>query len=101
MHSGISWRNWQVIHRWYVESGLTLIKHRTQDFAFILDGITNSLEQQLAVSNNLLPGSRKSVPYVPEISMWFVQLQVRPNSFSVVILLWKMVELNKVRFLLV
>lgn len=59
-----------------VESGLTLIKHRTQDFAFILDGITNIMEQQLAVANNLLPGSRKSVPYVPETSMWFVQSQV-------------------------
>ncbi|KAI9566513.1 high-temperature-induced dauer-formation protein-domain-containing protein [Boletus coccyginus] len=53
--------------------------HRTQDFAFVLDGITNILEQQLAVANNLLPGSRKSLPYVPEI----------------IILFWKMIELNK------
>ena len=57
------------------ESGLTLIKHRTQDFVFILDGITDVLEQQLAVVNNLLPGSRKSVPYAPEKSMWSVQRQ--------------------------
>ncbi|KAF9232146.1 high-temperature-induced dauer-formation protein-domain-containing protein [Melanogaster broomeanus] len=53
--------------------------HRTQDFAFILDGITNILEQQLAIANNLLPGSRKSMPYVPET----------------IILFWKMIELNK------
>lgn len=76
MHFGISWQSWQVaVHR-YVESGLTLIKHRTQDFAFILGGITNILEQELAVANNLLPGSRKSVPYLPETSMWFVRSQV-------------------------
>ncbi|KAH7889801.1 high-temperature-induced dauer-formation protein-domain-containing protein [Phlebopus sp. FC_14] len=53
--------------------------HRTQDFAFILDGVTNILEHQLAITNNLLPGSRKSVPYVPET----------------IIFLWKMIELNK------
>ncbi|KAF8448048.1 high-temperature-induced dauer-formation protein-domain-containing protein [Boletus edulis BED1] len=53
--------------------------HRTQDFDFILDGITNILEQQLAVANHLLPGSRRSVPYVPET----------------IILFWKMIELNK------
>ncbi|KIJ69506.1 hypothetical protein HYDPIDRAFT_106142 [Hydnomerulius pinastri MD-312] len=53
--------------------------HRTQDFAFILDGITTIMEQQLAISNNLLPGSRRSVPYVPET----------------IILFWKMIELNK------
>jgi len=76
MHFDISWQSWQVTVHKYMESGLTLIKHRTQDFAFVLDGITNILEQQLAVANNLLPGSRKSLPYVPEISMWFVQPQV-------------------------
>ncbi|KAG2146949.1 high-temperature-induced dauer-formation protein-domain-containing protein [Suillus bovinus] len=53
--------------------------HRTQDFAFILSGIIAILEQQLAISNNLLPGSRKSVPYVPET----------------IVLFWKIVELNK------
>ncbi|OJA17561.1 hypothetical protein AZE42_09097 [Rhizopogon vesiculosus] len=53
--------------------------HRTQDFAFILSGIVGILEQQLAISNNLLPGSRKSVPYVPET----------------IILFWKIIELNK------
>ncbi|KAI6150862.1 high-temperature-induced dauer-formation protein-domain-containing protein [Pisolithus tinctorius] len=53
--------------------------HRTQDFAFILDGISSILNQQLAISNILLPGSRKSVPYIPET----------------IILFWKMIELNK------
>ncbi|KAG2364450.1 high-temperature-induced dauer-formation protein-domain-containing protein [Suillus spraguei] len=53
--------------------------HRTQDFAFILSGIIAILEQQLAISNNLLPGSRKSVPYVPET----------------IVLFWKIIELNK------
>ncbi|KAI6028312.1 high-temperature-induced dauer-formation protein-domain-containing protein [Pisolithus orientalis] len=42
--------------------------HRTQDFAFILDGISSILNQQLAITNILLPGSRKSVPYIPETS---------------------------------
>lgn len=73
MHFDISWRSWQVTIHQYVDGRLTHIKHRTQDFAFIMDGITNILEQQLAVANNLLPGSRKSVPYVPETSMWTVQ----------------------------
>jgi len=45
-----------------------LSQHRTQDFAFILNGIVSILEQQLAASNNLLPGSRKSVPYISETS---------------------------------
>ncbi|KAI6038982.1 high-temperature-induced dauer-formation protein-domain-containing protein [Pisolithus marmoratus] len=56
--------------------------HRTQDFAFILNGITGILDQQLAVSNNILPGSKKSIPYIPET----------------IILFWKMIELNKVCF---
>ncbi|KAJ7135027.1 high-temperature-induced dauer-formation protein-domain-containing protein [Mycena crocata] len=53
--------------------------HRTQDFGFILDGIVGILEQQMATMNNLLPGARKSVPYINETVIFF----------------WKMVELNK------
>ncbi|KAJ7285605.1 high-temperature-induced dauer-formation protein-domain-containing protein [Mycena rebaudengoi] len=53
--------------------------HRTQDFAFVLDGIVGILEQQMATMNNLLPGARKSVPYINET----------------VIFLWKMIELNR------
>ncbi|KAK0503006.1 high-temperature-induced dauer-formation protein-domain-containing protein [Armillaria luteobubalina] len=53
--------------------------HRTQDFAFILDGVLGIMNQQLASVNNLLPGARKSIPYIAEI----------------VLFLWKMIELNK------
>jgi hypothetical protein len=45
---------------------LTLFQHRTQDFAFIVDGIIGIFELQLASMNNLLPGARKSLPYVTE-----------------------------------
>ncbi|KAF5387064.1 hypothetical protein D9615_001793 [Tricholomella constricta] len=53
--------------------------HRSQDFEYILNGVVGILEQQMATMNNLLPGARKSVPYVNET----------------VIFLWKMIELNK------
>ncbi|KAJ6455814.1 high-temperature-induced dauer-formation protein-domain-containing protein [Mycena sanguinolenta] len=53
--------------------------HRTQDFAFILNGIVGILEQQMATMNNLLPGARKSIPYINETVIFF----------------WKMIELNK------
>ncbi|KAJ7694128.1 high-temperature-induced dauer-formation protein-domain-containing protein [Mycena rosella] len=53
--------------------------HRTQDFTFVLDGIVGILEQQMATMNNLLPGARKSIPYINETVIFF----------------WKMVELNK------
>ncbi|KAJ7581051.1 high-temperature-induced dauer-formation protein-domain-containing protein [Mycena floridula] len=53
--------------------------HRVQDFTFILDGVMGILEQEMATLNPLLPGARKSIPYVTET----------------VIFLWKMIELNK------
>ncbi|KAK7693228.1 hypothetical protein QCA50_002794 [Cerrena zonata] len=53
--------------------------HRTNDFAFILSGIIAIFEEQMAAMNNLLPGSKKSVPYMAEAVIFF----------------WKMVELNK------
>ncbi|KAF5376543.1 hypothetical protein D9757_008307 [Collybiopsis confluens] len=53
--------------------------HRTQDFQFILDGIYGIMEQQVMSMNNILPGARKSTPYVAENIIFF----------------WKMVELNK------
>ncbi|EIW85271.1 hypothetical protein CONPUDRAFT_118003 [Coniophora puteana RWD-64-598 SS2] len=53
--------------------------HRSQDFVFILNGLTTIWAQQLGIVNNLLPGSRKSLPYVPDT----------------VILFWKLIELNK------
>lgn len=53
--------------------------HRTQDFQFIIDGVLGILEQQMASVNNLLPGSRRSVPYIIETIVFF----------------WKMIELNR------
>ncbi|TBU66059.1 high-temperature-induced dauer-formation protein-domain-containing protein [Dichomitus squalens] len=53
--------------------------HRPNDFAFILHGILLTFEDQMSSIGNLLPGSKKSVPYMVEA----------------VIFLWKMIELNK------
>ncbi|KIY51124.1 hypothetical protein FISHEDRAFT_38523 [Fistulina hepatica ATCC 64428] len=55
--------------------------HRTQDFEFVLNGIIGILEQQMAAMgvNNLLPGTKKDVPYITETIIFF----------------WKMLELNK------
>ncbi|KAL0567514.1 hypothetical protein V5O48_014482 [Marasmius crinis-equi] len=53
--------------------------HRTPDFAFVLDGVIGIMEQEIASTNNILPGARKSMPYVTEN----------------IIFLWKMIELNK------
>ncbi|KAG6861725.1 hypothetical protein C0995_012729 [Termitomyces sp. Mi166 len=53
--------------------------HRSQDFDFVIDGIMGILDQQAATMNNLLPGSRKAVPYINETIVFF----------------WKMIELNK------
>ncbi|KAF5370556.1 hypothetical protein D9758_001832 [Tetrapyrgos nigripes] len=53
--------------------------HRTQDFAFILNGVLGIMEQQIMITNNILPGARKSIPYVAENIIFF----------------WKMIELNK------
>ncbi|KAI0637201.1 high-temperature-induced dauer-formation protein-domain-containing protein [Trametes polyzona] len=53
--------------------------HRPSDFAFILNGVVSIFESEMASLHGLLPGSRKSVPYMCEA----------------VIFLWKMLELNK------
>ncbi|KAF8911951.1 high-temperature-induced dauer-formation protein-domain-containing protein [Gymnopilus junonius] len=53
--------------------------HRTQDFEYLLDGILNIMEQQMATMKNLLPGAKKSLPYMTEI----------------IILFWKLIELKK------
>ncbi|KAK7472605.1 hypothetical protein VKT23_000718 [Stygiomarasmius scandens] len=53
--------------------------HRTQDFAFIMNGVLGIMEQQVMIMNNILPGARKSIPYVAENIIFF----------------WKMIELNK------
>ncbi|KAH9951382.1 high-temperature-induced dauer-formation protein-domain-containing protein [Amylocystis lapponica] len=53
--------------------------HRGNDFAFILNGVIAIFEEQMASLNNLLPGSKKSVPYIVETIVFF----------------WKMIDLNK------
>ncbi|KAH9842911.1 high-temperature-induced dauer-formation protein-domain-containing protein [Rhodofomes roseus] len=53
--------------------------HRPNDFTFILQGVVVIFEQQMASMNNLLPGSKRSVPYIAET----------------VVFLWKMIDLNK------
>ncbi|KAI0736870.1 high-temperature-induced dauer-formation protein-domain-containing protein [Fomitopsis betulina] len=53
--------------------------HRPTDFAFILQGIIVIFEQQMASMNNLLPGSKRSVPHIAENIIFF----------------WKMIDLNK------
>uniref|UniRef100_A0A8H7Y292 RecA family profile 1 domain-containing protein n=1 Tax=Psilocybe cubensis TaxID=181762 RepID=A0A8H7Y292_PSICU len=53
--------------------------HRTQDFEYLLDGIIGIMEQQIATVKNLLPGAKKSLPYVTEA----------------IVLFWKLIEINK------
>ncbi|KAJ3723483.1 high-temperature-induced dauer-formation protein-domain-containing protein [Lentinula guzmanii] len=53
--------------------------HRTQDFQFVLSGILGIMEQEVMNMNNILPGARKSTPYIAENIVFF----------------WKMIELNK------
>ncbi|EMD38619.1 hypothetical protein CERSUDRAFT_113798 [Gelatoporia subvermispora B] len=53
--------------------------HRANDFTFILSGIIGILEEEMGSHNNLLPGSKKSVPYIVETIIFF----------------WKMIDLNK------
>ncbi|KAF8162962.1 high-temperature-induced dauer-formation protein-domain-containing protein [Crassisporium funariophilum] len=53
--------------------------HRTQDFDYLFDGMIGIMEQQIATLKNLLPGAKKSLPYVTET----------------IILFWKFIELNK------
>ena len=43
-------------------------QHRTGDFAFIVDGVLGIIEEQMAYINNMLPGSRRSVPYFVDTS---------------------------------
>ncbi|KAF7968571.1 hypothetical protein HWV62_30117 [Athelia sp. TMB] len=53
--------------------------HRIQDFEFITEGVIGVFQQHNASVNNLLPGAKKSIPYISDT----------------VIFLWKMLELNK------
>ncbi|KLO07390.1 hypothetical protein SCHPADRAFT_922914 [Schizopora paradoxa] len=53
--------------------------HRTSDFDFIIDGIFGILEQHMSAVHNVLPGSRKPIPYILET----------------IVFLWKAIDLNK------
>ncbi|KAF8803522.1 hypothetical protein BYT27DRAFT_7195356 [Phlegmacium glaucopus] len=53
--------------------------HRTQDFEYIFNGIITVMERQTETVKNILPGAKKSLPYVTET----------------IILFWKLIELNK------
>ncbi|EJD53359.1 hypothetical protein AURDEDRAFT_111005 [Auricularia subglabra TFB-10046 SS5] len=53
--------------------------HRGADLDFILTGIVGILEQHMSALVNVLPGSRRPIPYLLET----------------IVLLWKMIELNK------
>jgi len=53
------------------QMGLCCIrKHRTQDFEYVFEGIISIMEQQIATFKNILPGARKSLPYITESSEW-------------------------------
>jgi hypothetical protein len=43
-------------------------QHRVQDFEFIAKGLLGIMEQQMISMNNVLPGARKSTPYMNETS---------------------------------
>ncbi|KAF5331063.1 hypothetical protein D9619_005935 [Psilocybe cf. subviscida] len=53
--------------------------HRSQDFEYLFDGMMGIMEQQIATVKNLLPGAKKSLPYMTET----------------IVLFWKLIELNK------
>lgn len=73
------------------------LQHRTQDFAFIVEGVISVFAQEMASVNNLLPGAKKSIPYVVDTGKlaisWTGSLSL---TVGAVIFLWKMLELNKV-----
>ncbi|PGH12972.1 hypothetical protein AJ79_03945 [Helicocarpus griseus UAMH5409] len=45
--------------------------HRPQDFQFIVEGMTRILNQPMQATSSYLPGSQKSVKWVPEMIMLF------------------------------
>src|ERR1700722_18478458 len=54
------------------------------------------LELQVANTNNLLPGAKKSIPYVTETGGLLPFLFRTISKDAQVIFFWKMIELNKV-----
>ncbi|KAI9793425.1 MAG: hypothetical protein M1816_000318 [Peltula sp. TS41687] len=53
--------------------------HRSQDFQFLVDGMTRVLKQPLQAYSTYLPGSQKSISWAPEMIMLF----------------WEMLQCNK------
>ena len=47
---------------------MLVLKHRTQDFEYLFNGIITVMEQQTETVKNILPGAKKSLPYVTETS---------------------------------
>ena len=60
--------------------------HRLQDFEFLADGMTRTLNQPLQATSAYLPGSQKSLSWAPEMIMLFwetVQCNKRFRSFII------------------
>lgn len=47
---------------------MLVLKHRTQDFEYLFNGIITVMEQQTETVKNILPGAKKPLPYVTETS---------------------------------
>ncbi len=60
--------------------------HRLQDFEFLADGMSRTLNQPLQASSSYLPGSQKSLNWAPEMIMLFwetLQCNKRFRSFVI------------------
>ena len=53
---------------WLVLTTDLFLKHRAQDFEYLFNGIINVMEQQTEIVKYILPGAKKSLPYVTETS---------------------------------
>ncbi|RPB03533.1 hypothetical protein L873DRAFT_1826195 [Choiromyces venosus 120613-1] len=60
--------------------------HRTQDFQFLVDGMTRVLNQPIQATTSYLPGSQRSIQWAPEMLMLFwesLQCNKRFRSFII------------------
>ncbi|RPB12432.1 hypothetical protein P167DRAFT_587994 [Morchella conica CCBAS932] len=60
--------------------------HRTQDFQFLVDGMTRVLNQPIQATTSYLPGSQKTIKWAPEMIMLFwesLQCNKRFRSFII------------------
>ncbi|KAL1836647.1 hypothetical protein VTJ49DRAFT_4822 [Mycothermus thermophilus] len=60
--------------------------HRPQDFQFVVDGMTRTLNQPLQVTSSYIPGAQSSVRFAPEMLMLFweaTQCNKRFRSFII------------------